>query len=255
MKNKSSVVYTVFTMAIFCTALLLFGKLTEDRVSMQPPTEYVYWEDFRETEQAPVNDSEWSEDFAEHDQDVETDNGDVAEETNGAGVVADGNRENGNSTDASPDGTVGKSNETQTGTTQYSTAKPHPDIGKNSSKIYLDSTGAPIDGQIDSSEQTVTSEEDVFADDESFEEEEPKSSRASSHKTASVPKGDPNRMINLNTANVEDLCSLDGIGEVLAKRIIQYRESSGGFSSIEDVMNVSGIGEKKFVAMRARLMV
>ena len=52
--------------------------------------------------------------------------------------------------------------------------------------------------------------------------------------------------IDLNTASVERLTELPGIGEALARRIVEYRQQGGPFQSIEDVMNVKGIGEKKF---------
>jgi competence protein ComEA len=52
-------------------------------------------------------------------------------------------------------------------------------------------------------------------------------------------------LININTATESELCSLPGIGPSLAKRIIEYR-TSHYFSSIEEIKNVKGIGEKKF---------
>ncbi len=48
--------------------------------------------------------------------------------------------------------------------------------------------------------------------------------------------------INLNTANAQDLTMLPGIGEVLAQRILDYRDENGPFQSIEELDNVYGIG-------------
>lgn len=52
--------------------------------------------------------------------------------------------------------------------------------------------------------------------------------------------------ININTASKEELIMLDGIGDVLAERIIEYREENGSFSSIEEIQNVKGIGTLRF---------
>lgn len=57
-------------------------------------------------------------------------------------------------------------------------------------------------------------------------------------------------IININTATVEQLITLDGIGEKIAKRIIDYRTENGAFTNIDELMNVSGIGEKKFNAIK-----
>lgn len=56
--------------------------------------------------------------------------------------------------------------------------------------------------------------------------------------------------VELNTAPAEQLQTLPGIGEVLAARIIDYREENGPFETVEEIMNVSGIGEGKFEELK-----
>ena len=53
-------------------------------------------------------------------------------------------------------------------------------------------------------------------------------------------------IVNINTATQTELETLPGIGPSLALKIINYRKENGKFSSIEDIKNVSGIGEAKF---------
>jgi len=55
--------------------------------------------------------------------------------------------------------------------------------------------------------------------------------------------------VNINTASAELLVTLPGIGPVLAERIIAYREEHGHFTALEDLLQVSGIGEKKLAAL------
>jgi len=54
------------------------------------------------------------------------------------------------------------------------------------------------------------------------------------------------KKVNINTALVPELTTLTGVGESKAQAIIKYREENGNFNKIEDIMNVSGIGEKAF---------
>lgn len=62
-------------------------------------------------------------------------------------------------------------------------------------------------------------------------------------------------LININTATSEKLQELTGIGSSTAKKIIAYREENGEFNSIEDIKNVSGIGESKFEAIKSDITV
>ncbi|WP_462273803.1 helix-hairpin-helix domain-containing protein [Filifactor alocis] len=59
-----------------------------------------------------------------------------------------------------------------------------------------------------------------------------------------------NALININTATKEELKSLNGIGDALSQRIIDFREQNGAFSDIESIKSVSGIGEKKFEGIK-----
>lgn len=56
--------------------------------------------------------------------------------------------------------------------------------------------------------------------------------------------------VNINKASKGELQSLGGVGEVLAERIVQHREKNGMFKNIDEIMNVSGIGNKKFESIK-----
>lgn len=61
--------------------------------------------------------------------------------------------------------------------------------------------------------------------------------------------------VRINYATKEELKSLPGIGDAIADRIIEYRSQKGGFKRIEDIKNVSGIGDKKFEDIKSRITV
>ena len=61
--------------------------------------------------------------------------------------------------------------------------------------------------------------------------------------------------LDLNTAVVEELQELPGIGPELAERIVVYREEHGAFRSVEEIMEVPGIGEGKFAALEGWIVV
>lgn len=62
-------------------------------------------------------------------------------------------------------------------------------------------------------------------------------------------------VININTASEQELMTLSGIGQAKAQQIIQYREENGLFDTPEDLMNVSGIGEKSFETLKDSIKV
>lgn len=65
----------------------------------------------------------------------------------------------------------------------------------------------------------------------------------------------PSGPINLNSATAEQLDTLDGVGPATAQKILEYRTQHGGFSSIDDLAQVAGIGPKKLEALKAQVTV
>ena len=61
--------------------------------------------------------------------------------------------------------------------------------------------------------------------------------------------------VNINTADKSTLETLPGIGTVTSQKILDYREKNGAFKSIEDIKNISGIGEKKFEQLQDKIKV
>jgi len=63
------------------------------------------------------------------------------------------------------------------------------------------------------------------------------------------------RRVNINTATLEELETLKGVGERIARRIADHRSSKGAFSSVEDLSSVKGVGQKILAENRDRLTV
>ncbi|WP_303804295.1 ComEA family DNA-binding protein [Ruminococcus flavefaciens] len=74
-------------------------------------------------------------------------------------------------------------------------------------------------------------------------------------RTTAVPTTAEFVRLDINSAGADELTKLKGIGEVLAHEIISYRENSGGFRNIEEIMNVKGIGESIFADIRDHIYV
>ena len=66
---------------------------------------------------------------------------------------------------------------------------------------------------------------------------------------------EPAAKINLNPATAEQLQSIPGIGPSTAKAMVDYRTKVGKFNKIDEIINVKGIGEKKFLKIKDRLTV
>ncbi len=63
----------------------------------------------------------------------------------------------------------------------------------------------------------------------------------------------PTGKVNINTASAQQLTVLPGVGEKLAARIVEYRQKSGAFKTVQELMNVRGIGEKNLAKIQAYL--
>jgi competence protein ComEA len=70
-----------------------------------------------------------------------------------------------------------------------------------------------------------------------------------------VSKAIPRGPININRATARQLDALDGVGPVIAQRIVDYRKINGSFLSIDDLQKVSGIGAAKFAQIKAKVRI
>jgi competence protein ComEA len=66
-------------------------------------------------------------------------------------------------------------------------------------------------------------------------------------------KSAPAGKVNINTATAQQLTVLPGVGEKLAARIVDYRQKTGGFKNVSELMNVQGIGEKNLARIQSYL--
>lgn len=78
---------------------------------------------------------------------------------------------------------------------------------------------------------------------------------SSTNSASSTGSGGQSSLVNINTANEQELETLPGVGVATAKAIVEDRKEHGPFSSIEDLMRVSGIGQKKFDKLKGQICV
>lgn len=120
--------------------------------------------------------------------------------------------------------------------------------------IYVDSEDSSINTETEEANDII----DISSDDEndgaedSSEESDNSDDSSDAAKSATAANG----KININTATESELAAnIPGVGESIAKRIVEYRNYNGDFASIDEIKNVSGIGDKKFEAMKDSICV
>jgi len=93
-----------------------------------------------------------------------------------------------------------------------------------------------------------TEEREPAAEEQAAEEREPAAEEQTAEPEGGVPS--PDAPLDLNTAGVDELTALPGIGPTIAGRIVAYRDETGPFTSVEELTDVEGIGEKKLEDIR-----
>ena len=83
---------------------------------------------------------------------------------------------------------------------------------------------------------------------------QPDQNKATSNKQTDK-KSDKKTVVDINRATVEEFTQLKGVGEGLAKRIVADRQKNGPFKTTEDLMRVTGIGQKKFDQLKDNIRV
>ena len=129
-------------------------------------------------------------------------------------------------------------------------------VGRNISAVNIVSLeagstehGTHVEVQFEFGGSAETSEQPAA----STEIREPAQETRPQFSEQNVPVGEPRSgdgKININTASQTELTDLPGVGNTISARIVEYRQQHGDFRSIDDIMNVSGIGERRFEAIK-----
>lgn len=120
-------------------------------------------------------------------------------------------------------------------------------IGYNA--FFIPNINEPTVIYVDANAQNLSSDE-KDKDVENKEEYEP-------NEPQNDVLNETNNKININTASADEIANanLSGIGDGLAKRIVEYRDSNGRFNNIEEIINVKGISEKTFDKIKNNICV
>ncbi len=118
---------------------------------------------------------------------------------------------------------------------------------------------APTTGSAFASPNDATPDAGTVAGGQSQAGEDGQSGRSGAVQQSDAPAPTPaatdDGRIDINTADAAQLQTLNGVGPVTAQRIIDYRNEHGRFSSVDDLLNVSGIGAKTLEKLRAQAVV
>jgi competence protein ComEA len=74
-------------------------------------------------------------------------------------------------------------------------------------------------------------------------------------RTAAASEGEAKTPVDVNKASADDLTSVPGIGDSIARKIVEFREKNGPFKTVDDLLKVPGIGEKSLQKLRPYLTV
>lgn len=99
-----------------------------------------------------------------------------------------------------------------------------------------------IDNCIDTGISIITNEKETNIKNENTQNNKLETSNTDSKES----NNENGNLININTATLQELMSLSGVGESKANKIISYREQNGSFKTIEEIKNVDGIGDKMY---------